>query len=155
MISIRKLCLMWGVAILSGGCAMKKPVPVSAMENPAPGISAPASVPAIPAPPAPTQAEAKLDAELRDLAKTARAGDTSAGAKRSADDGPKVKVEIIANSAGDVPGVMEKLKAAGGAVVSDLGNHVWANIPVSSIDGLSQLDIVWSMAVSKPTTSAK
>lgn len=151
MILNQALPVSWVLLICLAACTPRRSAQVAPASPAVPAM--PVAVPKPPAnltPPA-SATEQKLDQQLRDLAHASAAA--GAGAKT---DSPKtVKVEIVTNAASDVPALKEILKSHGATVTADLGNRVWASIPVSSINLLSQLDSVWTIAVSRPTSSAK
>jgi hypothetical protein len=130
------------------GCMTQKPNQMTQAAAPAQRTipSAPKSPP-----PASSPGEAKLDQGLRELSKSVPTKQTNAGAV----DQKKVKVEITANDAADIPKLKEAVVKGGGTITSDLGNHLWVSIPITSIRPLSEMDAVWTMAISHPTSTAQ
>jgi hypothetical protein len=108
-------------------------------------------------PAAASKADSKLDQGLLALAQSYRqSGDkdinqTAGGQGLVLQDG-KVKVDITLDKKESLAAVKAKLAPLGVEVITDLENHLFALVPVASIDKLAALDEVWSMAASRPVT---
>lgn len=96
--------------------------------------------------------EAKLDGVLLELVR-ARRTDGEAGVRAyverhqpglSAD---RLLVEIVCESAEDTAAIRELVVTAGGAVTTSFDNHIWAAVPLTSVETLAEVAAVWTIAL--------
>lgn len=96
--------------------------------------------------------EAKLDGVLLELVR-ARRTDGEAGVRAyverhqpglSAD---RLPVEIVCESPEDAAAVRELVVTAGGAVTTSFDNHIWAAVPLTSVETLAEVAAVWTIAL--------
>ena len=96
--------------------------------------------------------EAKLDGVLLELVR-ARRTDGVAGVRAYVErhhpglslDG--LQVEIVCESPEDAAAVRELVETAGGSITTSFDNHVWAEVPLTSVETLAEVVAVWTIAL--------
>lgn len=96
--------------------------------------------------------EVKLDGSLMALARAYRSGgDVAVKALASAGDlamdGNRLRVGVTVLDEARVAGVKARIEELGGEVAVELGNRVFALLPVAALEPLTEGEAVWSMAI--------